>query len=101
LHAQVLEPCRLGPSGSPDFWLRGEHRDPVPVDGGQVTAAQAIDGDTVVLKDGHQVRYLGINAPEHDQPHYEEALETNWHLLEGKEASMAQDVQPTDRYGRA
>ena len=73
---------------------------PTPADGQRVTITRVIDGDTVDLADGRRVRYLGINTPERGQPFYEEATETNRRLVEGKEAWLALDVQPTDQYGR-
>ena len=73
---------------------------PTPADGGQVTVARVLDGDTVELADGRRVRYLGLNTPERGQPFYQEATDTNRRLVEGKEAWLALDVQPTDQYGR-
>jgi micrococcal nuclease len=73
---------------------------PKPVDGEPVIIARVVDGDTAELDDGRRVRYIGINTPEQGQPFYEEAKEANRRLAEGKEAWLAIDTQPTDKYGR-
>jgi endonuclease YncB( thermonuclease family) len=62
--------------------------------------ARVLDGDSVVLSDGRQVRYLGINSPEVDQPFSDEARALNRRLVEGKDVRLELDGQPTDRYGR-
>jgi micrococcal nuclease len=73
---------------------------PTPADGERVTVARVLDGDTVDLADGRRVRYLGVNTPERGQPFYEEATDANRRFVEGREAWLAPDVQPTDQYGR-
>jgi len=35
--------------------------------------SKVIDGDTIKLKNGETIRYIGINAPERDEYLYEEA----------------------------
>lgn len=80
---------------------------------------QVIDGDTIELKDGRRVRYIGINTPEVDYstPGVEgpkpqglkeglkdcfgkEAKEINKELIEGKMVELEKDVSETDKYGR-
>src|SRR5262245_20938849 len=65
------------------------------------TVAKIVDGDTVDLRDGRTVRYIGINTPEHDQPYYNEAKEANRGLVEGKQVSLEFDVETVDQYGRS
>jgi micrococcal nuclease len=52
------------------------------------------------LEDGRHARYLGINTPERGQPFYEQARQANRRLVEGRDAWLVLDVQPTDQYGR-
>lgn len=59
-----------------------------------------IDGDTIVLKDGEKVRYLGMNTPEKGRPFSAEATEQNKKLIDGKEVELELDVQTKDQYGR-
>ncbi|MCA9909371.1 MAG: thermonuclease family protein, partial [Anaerolineae bacterium] len=47
-----------------------------------------------------RVRYIGIDAPEHDQPCGPAATEANADLLEAGAVTMVRDVNNTDRYGR-
>jgi len=73
---------------------------------------KVIDGDTVRLKDGTLVRYLGIDAPElkrkvdnkwiyDPEPYAEEAAKFNKTLVEGKKVLVEIDpVQKHDRFGR-
>ncbi len=53
-----------------------------------LTVIQVIDGDTCLLEDGRRVRYLGINAPERDDPQFEEATRANNKLVGGKEIRL-------------
>lgn len=73
---------------------------PTPAGGQPARIARVVDGDTVELDDGRRVRYLGLNTPERGQPFYEEATDANRRLVEGRDAWLVLDVQPTDRYGR-
>ena len=64
---------------------------------------QVIDGDTIVIEGGYQVRYIGIDTPE-IQPKLEaygiEALQANRQLVEGKIVRLERDVSETDKHGR-
>jgi len=62
--------------------------------------AQVVDGDTVVLSSGEQLRYIGINTPERDRPFYVEATIFNRQLVEGKDVLLEFDTVPRDQYGR-
>ena len=70
-----------------------------------------IDGDTIELKDGRLVRYIGIDTPEvrrkqhgrwvaDPEPFGEQATAVNRQLVEGKPVRLEYDVQTHDRYGR-
>ncbi len=64
------------------------------------------DGDTIVLKDGRRIRYIGINAPEVEseyskaEPLGDEARELNRRLVYLKKVSLEFDVEKYDQYGR-
>lgn len=62
--------------------------------------ARVVDGDTITLRDGAKVRYLGVNAPEEGQPFFSEALELNRRLVLGKRVRLEPDAERQDRYGR-
>ncbi len=67
---------------------------------------EVIDGDTIILENGHQVRYLGIDAPEisHENVKEEcggkEATIANIDLLKGKRIRLIADQTDKDNYGR-
>ncbi len=67
---------------------------------------RVLDGDTILLKNGQEVRYLGINSPElsHNGKEAEcyatEAAEYNKKLLEGKKLRLVQDAVDKDHFGR-
>ena len=64
------------------------------------------DGDTIILKSGEKVRYLGIDAPEiaHDRGTAdcfgEEARKLNSDLVLHQRISLQYDHEKTDQYGR-
>ena len=65
-----------------------------------VFVTRVIDGDTIEIEGGYRVRYIGIDAPERDDPYYFEALEANRILVEGKKVRLEKDVEDKDEYGR-
>lgn len=68
--------------------------------------SRVIDGDTVELSTGQIVRYIGIDSPETKKPNNpvecfgQEATQKNRELVKGREVTLIQDVNNTDRYGR-
>ena len=64
------------------------------------TVREVIDGDTIVLRDGRKVRYLGINAPEHRQLYAREATNFNRRLVSGLPVRLEFDQVREDRHGR-
>ncbi len=80
-----------------------------PVPFSQMNSARVdyvIDGDTVILKDGRHVRYIGINCPEvahgdrPGEPFGRAAERFNRQLVDGKTVRLEYDQDKTDRYGR-
>ena len=67
-----------------------------------VTVRRVIDGDSVELADGREVRYIGVDAAEleSDGPWAQAAKAANIRLVQGRRVRLAQEVSDTDRYGR-
>jgi micrococcal nuclease len=76
-----------------------------------VLAQEVIDGDTIILRSGEHVRYIGIDAPEvqrkvndrwvhSPEPFAEEAKHFNEHLVMGRRLTLGFDRERRDRYGR-
>ncbi|MBI5491687.1 MAG: thermonuclease family protein [Deltaproteobacteria bacterium] len=62
---------------------------------------RVIDGDTIVISGNEHVRYVGIDAPEKNEPFYEEAAARNRALLSGKMVKVVVcPEEPRDRHGR-
>ncbi|MEW6408332.1 MAG: thermonuclease family protein [Patescibacteria group bacterium] len=59
-----------------------------------------VDGDTIVLSSGSIVRYVGITAPENNEPFEKESTEENKKLVEGKTVSLEYDNYKADKFGR-
>ncbi len=65
-----------------------------------------LDGDSLVLAGGQQVRLSGINAPEFgkhdlpDEPLAQEARAALRELVQGKTVTLVSAPEPYDRYGR-
>jgi micrococcal nuclease len=70
------------------------------------TVRGVIDGDTVILKNGRTVRYIGINAPEIEhknrkgEPFGIFSSRTNRKLVQGQKVRLEKDHETHDRYGR-
>lgn len=61
---------------------------------------EVIDGDTIILTDGREVRYMCIDTPERDEPYYEQARQLNRDLVGGKTITLHYGKRRIDRYGR-
>jgi micrococcal nuclease len=72
----------------------------VPPSSPAATVAAVLDGDTIELTNGTRVRYLGVNAPERDQPFAAEAKRYNERLVLGKEVRLESSGQERDAYRR-
>lgn len=65
-----------------------------------------VDGDTIKLRNGERVRYIGVDTPElardgrPAQPFALEAMECNRALLGNGTVKLVFDEERTDRYGR-
>lgn len=74
----------------------------------QALVARVIDGDSIRLADGREVRYLGVDAPEtygvmgQPDPWAEAAKVANIRLVEGKRVRLEAEAgeADTDVYGR-
>ncbi|MBZ0159029.1 MAG: thermonuclease family protein [bacterium] len=87
--------CRGGTERS----ARDEDLAPISADE-LVRVKRVYDGDTLLLEDGRKVRYLGINAPEYQEPFYLKAKRLNESLVMGREIRLEFDRERTDGYGR-
>lgn len=65
-----------------------------------VRVERVLDGDTVVLEDGRTVRYLGINAPEWQEPLWRRATRRNEALVLQRPVRLEFEGEREDRYGR-
>jgi len=67
---------------------------------------QIIDGDTIKLKTGDTIRYIGIDTPETIHPkkgtecYGKQASAYNRQLVKGKQITLEKDVSETDKFGR-
>lgn len=61
-----------------------------------VQVKRVYDGDTVLLEDGRTVRYLGVNAPEYQEPFYLKAKQLNESLVLGREVRLEFDQEKAD-----
>ncbi|MBI6898871.1 thermonuclease family protein [Pseudomonas putida] len=81
---------------------------PLPEQPQQVTVRQVVDGDTLRLGDGRNVRLIGINAPEigrkgrTSEPYAEAAKRRLQALVQASDGrvGLVPGVEPKDKYGR-
>lgn len=65
------------------------------------TVEKVIDGDTIILRDGRTLRYLGIDAPERMAPDYASSRELNRQIVGGREVVVfVPHVESRDRFSR-
>jgi endonuclease YncB( thermonuclease family) len=77
-------------------------------DGGTARVAQVVDGDTVTLEDGRQVRLVGIQAPKlplgragfQSWPLADTARQALAELVEGRAVELGFGTRREDRHGR-
>jgi micrococcal nuclease len=65
----------------------------------EVRVTDIIDGDTIKIG-YNSVRLIGINAPESNEPCYEEAKEMLEDLVKYENVRLEKDVKEQDDYGR-
>ena len=78
-------------------------------DGGSASVTSIVDGDTIALDDGREVRFVGIQAPKlplgrpgfRKWPFADEARAAVADLAAGKRVSLHYGGRETDRYDRA
>jgi len=70
--------------------------------GGKETSVvkRVIDGDSLELRDGRQVRLIGIDAPEYSTPGADLATNYLEKLVSGRKVDMKRDRRDKDKYGR-
>lgn len=76
---------------------------PIPPVGEEARVLRVIDGDTITVAIGrrtHNVRYIGINTPERDEPCSNTATAANRRLVGGRKVTLVRGAEETDRYGR-
>lgn len=61
---------------------------------------KVIDGDTIEIEGGNQVRYIGIDTPEIGSYYADEATNRNRQLVEGKSIKVERDILSMDKYQR-
>jgi endonuclease YncB( thermonuclease family) len=74
-----------------------------PPDGERAKVTWVYDGDTVEVEmrgRTYDVRYIGVDTPERDQPYYDEAFDANFDMVKNQNIILVQDVSDTDQYGR-
>lgn len=84
-------------------YLRGRGDAPASAAAATETARvrRVVDGDTLKLESGDDVRLLGIDCPEKGEPFHEEAsLFLSRLVADGRDVTLEFDAERRDRYGR-
>jgi micrococcal nuclease len=77
-----------------------------PRAGTSAIVARVVDGDTIVLRGGERVRYIGMDTPESVKPgtpvqcYAKAASHENERLVDGERVRLRYDAEREDRYGR-
>jgi micrococcal nuclease len=73
---------------------------------GAAVVERVVDGDTIVLRGGERVRYIGMDTPESVKPgtpvqcYAKAASRENERLVAGQRVRLRFDAERRDRYGR-
>lgn len=73
---------------------------PTPVPQTRFLVTRVIDGDTLELGTGQDVRIVGIDTPEVGECGYDKATANLAYLVQGKTVLLTKSDEDTDRYGR-
>ena len=66
----------------------------------EALVTKVIDGDTIVIEGGREIRLLGIDADERGYPCYESAKKKLEELVLGKKVVLEKERENVDKYGR-
>ena len=66
----------------------------------EVLATKIVDGDTIIVEGGFNVRLLGIDADERGYPCYESASKRLEELILNKKVRLEKDITDVDQYQR-
>lgn len=89
---EEIEPDTLNPTPTQERLITGN-----------AEVVRVIDGDTIEVRvDGviYDVRYIGVNTPERDEPCYAEATAFNRALVEGQTVRLEMDTSNLDPFDR-
>lgn len=64
------------------------------------TVTKVIDGDTIVVEGGQEVRLLAIDADEKEEPCFNQAKDRLTELVLGKKVTLETNSRRVDQYGR-
>jgi micrococcal nuclease len=73
---------------------------------GTAVVERVVDGDTIVLRGGERVRYIGVDTPESVKPgtpvqcYAKAASHANAGMVAGERVRLRYDAERQDRYGR-
>jgi endonuclease YncB( thermonuclease family) len=98
--AATNTPRPAAPRPTPADPTRAPNR---PPSGDRAEVTYVIDGDTIDVElDGreYRLRYIGVDAPEREEPFYQDAADFNRELVEDQTVILVRDVSETDQYGR-
>lgn len=105
--ARELRSLGIRPARQAAVLLEAAVPGPVPdAEAGIVRVGRVIDGDTIELESGEQVRYIGIDTPElahgktKTECFAEAATERNRKLVGGQLVRLEKDISDRDRYNR-
>jgi endonuclease YncB( thermonuclease family) len=80
--------------------LRAIISEKTPEDTHSAYVTKIVDGDTVIIEGGKQVRLLGVDAAEKGETCYQEAKDYLEDLVLKKEVTLISDANDKDQYGR-
>jgi len=66
----------------------------------KVVVKKIIDGDTIEIENGQQIRYIGIDTPEYGEYYFEQAKLENEKMLSSKDVYIEKDILEKDKFDR-
>lgn len=91
---------QIVPEAIPEKEILEENKTTLPIIPEYDTGFMVLKGDTVITPFGSEIALIGVDAPEREEPCFEESVDKLKSLVLGKNMTLYRDVSDMNRYGK-